>query len=258
MLYRNRRLLWPHRIRVEMMPGPLNAYETAVNRVVAFARRTTKSVQAGALSHYVFVVLVATAALLWWKFFRFAGWPTLRDTAGSWAWSPALATVLMAGGGLVAAIARTRLRVLLALGVVGSSIAWLFAFYSAPDLALTQLLVEALTVVLMVIMLRKLPLRSDPVAPWRRWRDAVVSVAIGSGFALLVLSGIELQLAETISGQLAAWSYPEAYGRNVVNVILVDFRALDTFGEIIVLAIAGLGVHALLRRKPDDKKGGAS
>jgi multicomponent Na+:H+ antiporter subunit A len=77
--------------------------------------------------------------------------------------------------------------------------------------------------------------------------DALLAGISGAVVALIVLFSLYLRVDPGISGQLAAWSYAEAYGRNVVNVILVDFRALDTLGEILVLAIASIGVFLLLR-----------
>ncbi|MEM9399435.1 MAG: hydrogen gas-evolving membrane-bound hydrogenase subunit E, partial [Verrucomicrobiota bacterium] len=85
----------------------------------------------------------------------------------------------------------------------------------------------------------------------RRWFDVTVAGSFGIVISLLVIQAQNLQLAKSISTQLSEWSYTLAKGKNIVNVILVDFRALDTMGEIIVLIIAGLGVTVLLssRRK---------
>jgi len=143
---------------------------------------------------------------------------------------------------------RQRLLAVLTMSGSGLAISLTFVFLSAPDLALTQLLVEMVTLVLMLLAMNYLPSRSPPEpARLRRWRDAALSIIAGTGLALLSYT-LMLQPSQTVAGQILARALPEAYGHNVVNVILVDFRGFDTFGEITVFAIAGLVMHALLRR----------
>ncbi|RME68043.1 MAG: DUF4040 domain-containing protein [Verrucomicrobia bacterium] len=248
LIYANRRLIWPHRGRIEAVPGPSSVYETMVGNLAEVAKRKTRILQSGALTRYVAIVIAAATFLLGWKFLRFGGWPDL--TIGpDIEILPAVLCVLAAGAALGATIATSRLGVLVALGIVGIAIALLFLHYSAPDLAITQILVEALTVMLLMLVVYKLPpVRREPrpgvaAAKW------ALAAGFGGGMTLIVLQALELQVAPSISEQLATWSYPAAHGRNVVNVILVDFRALDTFGEMIVLTIAALGVLSLLARR---------
>ena len=117
----------------------------------------------------------------------------------------------------------------------------------APDLALTQLLIEAVTVILLLLALRFLPpLRARPRSPAFRLFDVVLSIAVSFGvFAFLIASNTPL--FERISDYYLQNSYEEGGGRNVVNVILVDFRGYDTLGEIVVLAIVAIAVRALVR-----------
>jgi multicomponent Na+:H+ antiporter subunit A len=159
-----------------------------------------------------------------------------------------MAVVLaMAAAAVVAVLLRSRMAAILATGVVGYGLALLFAFFSAPDLAMTQVAVETLIVVIFVLIVHRLPLFSD-YSPWRsRVRDALFAVVAGGFMAVLTLVMALAEGGESISSYFAENSLLRAYGRNVVNVILVDFRALDTLGEITVLAIAALGVAALLR-----------
>ena len=253
LVYRSRRLIWRKQEKVEAVRGPLTVYENLMTKIVAYAKTVTRTVQAGALRHYVFVVMASTAALVWWKFVRFAGWPEF-NLLGDFSVTPVLIGIVVAGSAIVAAVSNSRLNTLLSLGVLGLGNALLFLYFSAPDLAITQLLVEALTIVLLVLVLHRLPDIKPKTSVWLRWRDVGVSIAMGTGVALLVLKATQVQVGETISTTLSDWSYPLAHGRNVVNVILVDFRALDTFGEIIVLAIAALGVVALLKRDPKAAK----
>jgi multicomponent K+:H+ antiporter subunit A len=143
---------------------------------------------------------------------------------------------------------RQRLLAVLVLGGTGLAVSLTFVFLSAPDLALTQLLVEMVTLVLMLLAMNYLPEFSRPErGRLRRWRDAALAIVAGTGLAALAYT-LMTRPGDTMAGEMLARALPEAYGRNVVNVILVDFRGFDTFGEICVFAIAGLVVHALLRR----------
>ncbi|WP_028917558.1 monovalent cation/H+ antiporter subunit A [Pseudoxanthomonas sp. J35] len=144
---------------------------------------------------------------------------------------------------------RQRLLALVVLGGAGLMVSLTFVFLSAPDLALTQLLVEMVSLALLLLGLHYLPPRSPPErTPRRRLRDIAVAAAAGLGLGLLSYAVMTRVPGEPASLEMLARSLPEAYGRNVVNVILVDFRGFDTFGEITVFGVAALIVHALLRR----------
>jgi multicomponent Na+:H+ antiporter subunit A len=138
--------------------------------------------------------------------------------------------------------------------VVGFGVALLFLFFGAPDLALTQAIVEALTVVVFLLALFHLPRYRELSHRAARTRDLVVSLGFGALMTTLVLLATQRHLFPSISAYFLEASVPEAHGRNVVNVILVDFRALDTLGEITVLGIASVGVYALLRLRPRAKE----
>ncbi len=129
-----------------------------------------------------------------------------------------------------------------------------FVWLSAPDLAATQLLVEVVTTILILLGLRWLPKRIAGYAPegwrqrFRRRRDIVIALAVGVGVASLAYAAMMHPVADSISRFFLERAYTEGGGHNVVNVILVDFRGFDTLGEISVLAIVALTVFALLRR----------
>ncbi|MBP6797746.1 MAG: monovalent cation/H+ antiporter subunit A [Luteimonas sp.] len=148
-----------------------------------------------------------------------------------------------------------RLTALIVIGATGLMVSVAFALLSAPDLALTQLMVEMVTVALMMMALNYLPKQSKQArSPLRRWRDVAISTLAGLGCAGLAYAML-VRPASPVSGEMLARALPEAYGANVVNVILVDFRGFDTFGEITVFAVAALVVHAMLRHarlKPDE------
>jgi multicomponent K+:H+ antiporter subunit A len=149
-----------------------------------------------------------------------------------------------------------RLAALTMLSIVGVAVCITFAWFSAPDLALTQLAVEVVTLVLCLLGLRWLPKRvpgdDDPLtarrAWWRRRRDLVLAAFAGSGLSVLSYALLTREAPLSISPFFLARALPEGGGTNVVNVMLVDFRAFDTLGEITVLGIVGLTVYALLRR----------
>jgi len=156
---------------------------------------------------------------------------------------------------IIAAVAtcfvKSRFTAILTMGVVGLGVAVLFFLFSAPDLAMTQILVETLSVVLFVLAFCKLPLLKDYSSKAIRVRDAFAAIVFGGTMTMLVMIAFHFESAiPPISEYMAANSLPMANGRNVVNVILVDFRALDTLGEITVLAIAALGVYAMIKLRP--------
>ncbi len=148
-----------------------------------------------------------------------------------------------------------RLAALVLAGGAGLATCVTFAWFSAPDLALTQLLVEIVTTVLLLLGLRWLPKRIEGVDPdistrirWRRFRDLTIAVVGGGGLALLAYAAMVWPMGSSVSMEFLERAYTEGGGRNVVNVILVDFRGFDTLGEITVLGTAAITVYALLRR----------
>ncbi len=152
-----------------------------------------------------------------------------------------------------------RLTALALLSVAGMVTVITFAWFSAPDLALTQLSVEAVTTVLILLGLRWLPKRSEEIerrqplgtriaTRVRRARDLLLALAAGVGMAGLSYAMMTRSFPQSISPFFLERALPEGGGANVVNVMLVDFRGFDTLGEITVLGIVALTVYALLRR----------
>ncbi|MHC5784647.1 monovalent cation/H+ antiporter subunit A [Pseudomonas idahonensis] len=150
-----------------------------------------------------------------------------------------------------------RLAALTMVSVCGLMTCVTFVWFSAPDLALTQLVVEVVTTVLILLGLRWLPRRIEDVSPLpssvpkariRRLRDLSLSIAVGLGMAVLSYAMLTRPTPNDISSFYLSRALPEGGGTNVVNVTLVDFRSFDTLGEITVLAAVALTVFALLRR----------
>lgn len=235
--------------------GPERGYDALLKSLLSFAGWQTRVLQNGYLRNYVLVIGAFVTILL----VRSLPLDALRpDFAGMVPPGVLGVTIciLIIAAAAFTCTATSRFVAILSLGVVGLGIAVLYFLYSAPDLAMTQILVETLTLVLFVLAFRNLPLLKEFSARSTRIRDAVVSVVFGSVMALLVLVALGFESGSPpISGYMVENSLPLAHGRNIVNVILVDFRALDTLGEISVLAIAALGVFAMLKMRPGGEKG---
>jgi len=201
--------------------------------------------------------IVIVAFLSAWLPLRAGGW------SGAWANTstidPVFALLWTIGGACAVGVAFQakfhRLAALTLAGAAGLITCLTFAWFSAPDLALTQLAVEVVTVVLILLGLRWLPRRIegdeadvDLRARGRRVRDVVVSIAAGGGLAAMAYAVMTRPAGEGISSFFVENALELGGGTNVVNVLLVDFRGFDTLGEIAVLGIVGLTVYALLRR----------
>ncbi len=237
--------------------GPARIYDLVFAGVLTLAAWVTRLTQTGSLRHYVRVVLLALVVTCLYPLIRC--FPALDELSSGSRWHELLLVLLTLVGAVAAVFSRSRLSAIALLGIVGLLIAVLFALFSAPDLAITQIMVEALTVILLVLIFYRLPAFAGLRTHLARLADAMVAVAAGAIMAGLVLATAALHLPPDVSEQLARMSKPEAYGRNIVNVILVDFRALDTLGELTVVAVAGLGVYALIKlRRRRRAEGGAS
>jgi multicomponent K+:H+ antiporter subunit A len=222
-------------------------FERAVQGVVAAAVRLVAQLDRRALQSYMgwlvgFVALILASAVL--------ALPGLPDFA---ALTPVDGlSVLMTGLAVAAAVGATlkrftRLIALMLIAVVGLVVSLAFLRLSAPDLALTQLSVEVVTVLLLMLVMHYLPVKgTNASGRWELLRDRLLAWVIGISVGVLSLY-VMLTPGETISGYFIDNSVPGGGGTNVVNVILVDFRGFDTLGEITVLAIAAVGIYALLK-----------
>lgn len=233
---------------------PQGMYQRAVDNLPAASAAVTRVMQNGSLRSYLMVVLLAVLALLIRSILSVTSLPSLFSI-GPVAIHEAALVLLMIAATVTVLFARTRLAAVAGLGVVGYGVALLYVFYSAPDLAITQILVETLTVVIFVLVVARLPQLKKRSSLPVRLRDALIAGASGAAVTVLALLASEVQLRPSISEYFAEHSLSEGFGRNVVNVILVDFRALDTLGEITVLAVAAIGVFALLKMRRGGTEG---
>jgi len=226
--------------------GPDAAYEALLVGLNTVARGHTRLLQSGYLRFYLMIVFATVMGLGGHAFARGTEMMPVLSLQGVRPYE-AGACLLIVSAVVMAVVTRSRLNAVVALGAIGYLIALVFIWYGAPDLAITLFVVETLTVVLFVLTLYHLPQFSSLSTGGARLRDAVIAIAAGAMVTTLVLISNRAETGPRVSTQYAEASLLEAHGRNVVNVILVDFRGLDTLGEVTVLAVAGLGAYGLLK-----------
>ncbi len=235
--------------------GPEKGYVLLERAMLESARRLTALLQNGHLRLYLLTVVATLATLVWLILILAGGIPTVESSWDLYPWE-AIIAALIAAGAAVAVTSHSRLGAVTALGVVGYGIALVYLLFSAPDLAIAQILVETLTVLLFVLVFYHMPAFGADTAPASRLRDGAIAIAAGVLMTLFVLAATSTP-TEPISTFFLDNSLPLAKGQNVVNTIIVDFRSLDTLAEVAVLAVAGFGVLALLKlraRRRDEEE----
>ena len=227
-------------------PEAKTIFEWIVKTFATAARAVTELSHNGAISRYLAIFVIASIALGAAAFAGGGLGPTTRELLPV---PPVILigwVMLVVATVLVAVTHHHRFRALVLIGIIGLSISAGFAYLSAPDLALTQISVETVTIMLLLLALHFLPKESPRESPIAlKVRDAAIAITAGAGVAGLAYTFL-LRDVGTISDYHLANSYEGGGGTNVVNVILVDFRGYDTYGEIIVLGIAGLTIYALM------------
>ncbi|MEV0152311.1 Na+/H+ antiporter subunit A [Micromonospora sp. NPDC050686] len=243
-----------HRVRGPLAPAlarfrsPVSGnqgYEWLTHRFDRVAIEVTGATQRGALPQYLGVILLALVLVPGWALLTVAPW---RAPIAAWDTPLQLVVgVVIVVAALLAVGARRRLTAMLLVGVTGYGTAMMFVLYGAPDLALTQFLVETATIAVFVLVLRRLPERFS-ARPLRRsrWVRRVIGVGVGAVLAGLAVVAGAARTAEPISTAFPGLAVAQGYGRNVVNVILVDIRAWDTMGELAVLVVTATGVASLI------------
>lgn len=240
--------------------SPTKGYHLALDGMIGLASAQTKLIQNGYLRIYIRVTVLALLALGGLSMLR-GPLPTI-DLASLTELH--LLDALLVGGIAIAGVMCTQLRSRLAtvatLGVIGYAVATLFVLYGAPDLAMTQFSVDTLTVILFVLVIYHLPRFAVYTRRSGRILDWTIAITLGVFMALLVLAANSRPLHDSIWPYYNEHAMPDgyehhvAYGRNIVNTILVDFRAFDTLGEILVLGLAALGVFTLLKLRTDQEE----
>lgn len=233
------RSAWPR-------PEAKAMFEAVVTACVAAARWFTRQANVESLPRSIAIIAVSVLVIGLWAFTHFP------HAAGMRSMLPVHVVALVAWGALIAAAGvvviqhGNRLLTLVLTSVVGLIVSLAFIQFSAPDLALTQISVEVVSTILLLLALNLLP-KTTPAEPQtaRKVRDGAIAVAAGLGVGALAFAILTRDFT-SISDYHIAQSKPGGGGTNIVNVILVDFRGFDTYGEIIVLGIAALAIFALL------------
>jgi multicomponent Na+:H+ antiporter subunit A len=232
-------------------PNATDVYTKSLVGLNNFADRVTALLQGGSLPVYLAIIMATTVLVPGFLVIRH--WIPLSSLTFAESPVQAATVALVVIAAFSAILATRRLAAVLFFGAVGYGVAVLFVIQGAPDLALTQLLVETLILTFFILVLRVLPRTFEVVGSRiRQVTRLTISIAVGffaGGFALMAAAGRE---APSFTDEFIEASVPEGGGANVVNVILTDFRALDTLGEITVLVVVALGVMGLLvaRHRP--------
>jgi multicomponent Na+:H+ antiporter subunit A len=231
--------------RVPPLIDSSRGYLSIIRGVDQGAAKVTLFAQKGGLPQYLGTILVVFVLCLGLTTALNRSWPSeivLFDY-------PVQVFIAAAMGvaAVMAARATHRLAAVLLVGATGFGMVALFAFHGAPDLALTQALVETVTIVVFVLVLRRLPVRiAQHNKPMRRGRRALIGTLVGVTMGVVGLVALGARQVGDLSEELARLSVEEGHGHNIVNVMLVDIRAWDTMNELSVLIVVATGVASLI------------
>ena len=252
-LTRHHMRVWVSTLRQQLPVTSQRTYQFGLDLFMRTAEKLTRGLQNGSLTAYLTIIVLCMAAAV--------GWPWIGGAKAALS-APVLDGPMSAVGlvflilaaTVVVLTAKRRLAAICGLGGVGAGVALIFLVFGAPDLAMTQLMVETLTVIIVSLVLPRLPsLHREKKKPLSR---RIITAGLCAAAGLLVTSllmGIgQSSLDRGLTAFYESNSYLSAHGRNIVNVILVDFRALDTLGEITVVVLAAWAGIALIR-KPKER-----
>lgn len=229
-------------------------YLKLLEGIMSWSKKITKYTQNGSLQTYVVVTMSVVIAALVYSLAT-DKWPHFDNMViadSPLQFGVVVLCIVLTG---VVTFTSHRFVAALLLGGVGFAIAVIFAMYSAPDLALTQILVETIVLVVFLLVLRQLPSKFErSVKGTVRTAQIALSVFVGVSVALFAVLVGNARQTPSVGEEYIARSLPEGGGKNVVNVILVDFRGVDTLGEITVLAVAALGVANLVNMARRQRK----
>ncbi|MEP3280172.1 MAG: putative monovalent cation/H+ antiporter subunit A [Stappiaceae bacterium] len=227
--------------------GPDQGFDQAIRGIVRLSAFVTGKIQFGRMEGYMTVTIAVMVLTLFVPLYAFNEWPTMPEMPdfAFYEWSifaiavVGLIAVLMAANGLVAIVS---------LGIQGFAVALIFMLFGAPDLSFTQFMVETLSVVILALVMTRLNLAPrDHRRRSQKILDGFLAITGGSVLGLTLMAVTQVQFNDELSVFFNEYSRVIAHGRNVVNVILVDFRGVDTLGEIAVVMVTGLAVLALIR-----------
>ncbi len=227
--------------------GPDQGFDQIFRSILRFSTALTNLIQFGAMKGYLTITIIVLVATLYIPLFIFEEWPAIPNipkfALHEWAIFMitfiGLIAVLTASSGLIAIVS---------LGIQGFGVAIIFMLFGAPDLSFTQFMVETLSVVILALVMTKLNLKPRECrSGMQKLFDGTLAIAGGVAFGLILIATTQIPFNSELPDFFEKYSKILAHGRNVVNVILVDYRGVDTLGEIAVVLIAGLAIIALMR-----------
>lgn len=235
----------------DALPGKFSLnhiYDGMVKRLETYSTRINDSYMNGSISRYMRFILIAILIASFTIMIMTNGFTFSTEDIAQITLSEIIIAIIMSVAAIATIFTNNRIAAILILGVVGYGLAILFVFYRAPDLALTQLIVETVTVALFLLCFYHLPQLEKHTTPvGTRVMNIVIAVLFGALMTLIGISAHSSRWFEPISDYFLQNSYKLGGGDNVVNVILVDFRGLDTLMEIVVLGIAALTIFTLIK-----------
>jgi len=248
-LYWQRQRFWALQQRVPAGLTLNRVYDGALAGLNRLAVSIAGRMQTGTLRDYLMMILGTLGVSVLWALLTGdrPQWLLFFDLSQVATYEVA-AAILMIVAAVAVVFIPSRLGAIVALGAVGWLMSFFFVIYSGPDLALTQLLVETLTVIILLLVFFFLPNFFEDRSPLSsRWRDLGIAIGVGALVTILVILVAPINLSPTVSSYYVENSLTQAHGANIVNVILVDFRGFDTLGEITVLTIAAMGITGMLK-----------
>lgn len=230
-------------------------YDSGLQLLDRWSNRITNTYMTGSIRHYViyiFVFLISAVGI------TMAGPTNISFDSSNYAPMSAYEAIIIAVlliSVIAVPFAKSRLMAIILTGTAGYMVTLFFVIFRAPDLALTQMVVETVSVALFLLCFYHLPkLKKEVTALRFKLSNFLIALGVGTVMTLIALSASSSRSFESISDFFLKESYNLGGGKNVVNVILVDIRGFDTLFEIVVLAIASLGIYALIKLKLDSKE----
>ncbi|MCI3923638.1 Na+/H+ antiporter subunit A [Paenibacillus sp. TRM 82003] len=220
------------------------------------SNKLTNAYMTGSIRHYLLYIFTFFILAVGYALFRGDAFVWADPNAAPLTIYEILLVVAMMLATIAVPFAKSRITMIIFAGVVGYLVVLFFVLFRAPDLALTQMIVETVSVALFLLCFYHLPkLRKIAVTHRFRWTNVIVSVGVGVIMTLVALAANGSRWFESISRYYVEESYNLGGGNNIVNVILVDFRGFDTLLEIMVLGIASLGIYAMIKLRANGKGG---
>jgi multicomponent Na+:H+ antiporter subunit A len=240
-----------------LVPGKLSfnkAYDYLLDQIEKTSAKITNTYMNGSLRRYMIFILVTIIVVTFSFIGLTSGFALDTSDIAEITIHEVLIAVAMAIAAVATIFTRNKIAAILILGVVGYGLALLFVIYRAPDLALTQLVVETITVALFLLCFYHLPnLRERTDSKLEKSTNIIISVAFGALMTIVAISAHSTKLFDSISEYFIETSYKLGGGKNIVNVILVDMRGLDTLFEIVVLGIAALAIYTMIKLRVKKK-----